>query len=95
MVRVNISIPDDTLKKVDKYKQLTSLTRSGLIMKALEKYFTELESKILEERKKEAVRNIIKIRDKIGGELRGWDSTGEIKKLRDSRWKGQSKNNGP
>jgi metal-responsive CopG/Arc/MetJ family transcriptional regulator len=52
MVRVNISIPEDTLKKVDKYKQLTSLTRSGLIRKAIEKYFIELESKILEERKK-------------------------------------------
>jgi len=92
MTRINISISEDILKKVDKYKKLTRLTRSGLIRKAIENYFNELESKILEERKKEAIKDIIMIRDKIGKELEGWDSTGEIKKLRDSRWKGLSKN---
>lgn len=92
MARINISISDDTLKKVDRYKQLTRLTRSGLIKKAIESYFTELESKIFQERKKEAIKDIIMIRDKIGKELKGWDSTKEIKQLRDSRWKGSSKN---
>ncbi|OGD35106.1 hypothetical protein A2V94_08930 [Candidatus Atribacteria bacterium RBG_16_35_8] len=91
MTRINISIPDETLKKVDRYKQLICITRSGLIKRAIENYFAELESKILEEKKKEAIKDIIMIRDKIGKELKSWDSTEEIRQLRDSRWKGSSK----
>jgi len=87
MVRINISIPDKDLNKVDMYKKITNSTRSGLIRKAIERYFKELEMEILEERKNKAIKDILKIRDKIGKELKGWDSTGEIRKLRDSRWK--------
>ncbi|MCL5986383.1 MAG: type II toxin-antitoxin system HicB family antitoxin [Actinobacteria bacterium] len=92
MARINISISEDTLKKVDRYKELVNLTRSGLITEALESYFSELQSRILEEKKKKAIEGIIKIREKIGEDLKGWDSTKEIKKLRDSRWASLSKN---
>jgi len=91
MVRINLSISENILKKVDKYKQFIHLTRSRLITKALENYFVELESKILEDRKKEAIKDIIRIREKIGKELEGWNSTEEIRKLRDSRWGGLTK----
>jgi len=59
-----------------------------LIKKAIENFFTEIDSKIFEEGKKEAIKYIIMIRDKIGKELEGWDSTEEIRKLRESRRKG-------
>ncbi len=88
MPRINISIPDDTLEKLDRYKNLIKSTRSGLIREAVNSYFDELDSKILEGRKKEAIKDILKIRGKTGKELEGWDSTGDIKKLRNERWRG-------
>ena len=91
MARVNISISEDILKKVDKYKEIVNLTRSGLIIKALESYFARLQNAILEEKKKKAIEAIIQIREKIGDDLKGWDSTKEIKRLRNSRWAGSSK----
>lgn len=86
MPRINISISEDVLKKVDKYKEIVNLTRSGLIIEALENYFALLQSRILEEKKKKAIEGIIEIREKISDDLRGWNSTEEIKRLRDSRW---------
>ena len=94
MARINISISEDILRKLDKYKKLTHVTRSKLIREAIENFFTEIESKIFEEGKKKAIKDIIRIREKIGGNLEGWDSTEEIRKLRDSRWKGKKKSNG-
>jgi len=92
MARINISISEDALKKVDKYKEIVNLTRSGLIIEALESYFARLHGRILEEKKKKAIEDIIQIREKISDDLRGWNSTEEIKRLRDSRWAGSTKN---
>jgi len=88
MPRINISIPDDTLEKLDRYRYLIKSTRSGLIKEAVKSYFAGLDSKILEERKKEAIEDIAGIRNRIGGKLKGWDSTGEIRELRNERRKG-------
>jgi len=92
MARINISISENVLKKVDKYKGIANLTRSGLIIEALENYFFQLQNKILEEKKKKAIEGIIQIRGKISDDLKGWNSTEEIKRLRDSRWAGMPKN---
>ena len=86
MARINVSISEDVLKKVDRYKEIVNLTRSGLIIEVLENYFARLQSRILEEKKKKAIEGIIEIREKISDDLRGWNSTEEIKRLRDSRW---------
>jgi|SRR5450830_1398011 metal-responsive CopG/Arc/MetJ family transcriptional regulator len=91
MARFNISISSEIMNKVDKYKGFTKLTRSGFILKALENYFPEVETKIFEDKKREAVDGILKIREEIGPMLEGWDSTAEIKKLRDIRWAGNKK----
>jgi len=91
MTRINISISENILKKVDNYKKYIHISRSGLVVRALENFFVEIENRIREERKNEAVREIIGIREKIGKELAGWDSTAEIRKLRESRWKETTK----
>lgn len=91
MARINISISEDALKKVDKYKEIVNLTRSGLIIEALESYFVWLQSRILEEKKKKAIEGIIHIREKISDDLKDWNSTEEIKRMRNSRWTGLSK----
>ncbi|MCL4386242.1 MAG: hypothetical protein M1326_08020 [Cyanobacteria bacterium] len=86
MARYNISISSDMMNKVDKYKEFVKLTKSGFISKALENYFMEVEKRILEDKKKKSIEGIIKIREKIGSALKGWDSTAEIRKIRDTRW---------
>ena len=91
MVRINLSISENILKKVDNYRKLVQMTRSGLVTEAIESYFIELEDKILEDRKNNAIKDIISIRERIGKELRNWDSTMEIRELRDSRWGGSTK----
>ncbi len=91
MARFNISLSNDIMNKLDKYKGFTSQTRSGFILKALENYFLEVERKILEDKKKKAIEGIFKIRDEIGFMFEGWDSTTEIRKLRDTRWTGNKR----
>ncbi len=86
MARINISISEVALKKVDKYKEIVNLTRSGFIMKALENYSALLQDRILEEKKKKAIEDIIQIREEISDDLKGWNSTEEIKRLRANRW---------
>ena len=86
MARYNISLPNNIMDKVDKYKEFLHLTKSGFISKALESYFIEVEKKILEDKKKKSIEDIKKIREKIGPALKGWDSTTEIRKIRDTRW---------
>lgn len=91
MTRVNISLSEDTLKKIDKYKSKINLSRSAFITKAVENYFFEVEEKIYEERKRKAIEGIRELRKKIGPELAGWDATADIRKLRDTRWAGSSR----
>jgi metal-responsive CopG/Arc/MetJ family transcriptional regulator len=86
MTRINISISDEIIQKVNKYCGLTYSTRSGLILKALENYFPEIEKKILEERRIEAFNGIFKIREKIGNSLKNWNSTEELRNIRNARW---------
>lgn len=86
MARYNISLPSHIMNKVEKYKDFVKLTKSGFISKALENYFIDVEKKILEDKKKKSIEDIIKIREKIGPVLKGWDSSAEIRKIRDTRW---------
>ncbi|MBN2072785.1 MAG: type II toxin-antitoxin system HicB family antitoxin [Actinobacteria bacterium] len=91
MARINISLSNEIINKIDRYKEKTRMTRSGFIMKAVENFFPDVERKLLDERKKEAVNGILKIREKTAPLFDGWDSTTEIRKLRDSRWNGKQK----
>ena len=91
MARINISIPEEIIKKVDSYKEIVQISRSGFILKALENYFTQVERKLLEDKKKDAYEGILNIREMAAPLFKGWDSTSEIRKLRDSRWSGDKK----
>jgi metal-responsive CopG/Arc/MetJ family transcriptional regulator len=91
MARINISIPEEIIKKVDSYKEIVQISRSGFILNALENYFIEVESKLLEDKKKNAYEGILEIREKAAPFFKGWDSTSEIRKLRDTRWAGDKK----
>ena len=91
MARINISIPEEIIKKVDTYKEMVKISRSGFILNALENYFVQVERKLLEDKKKDAYQGILSIREIAYPLFKGWDSTSEIRKLRDSRWSGDKK----
>jgi metal-responsive CopG/Arc/MetJ family transcriptional regulator len=91
MSRINISIPEEIIKKVDSYKEIVQTSRSGFILKALENYFTQVERKLLEDKKKNAYEGILHIREMAAPLFKDWDSTSEIRKLRDTRWAGDKK----
>jgi metal-responsive CopG/Arc/MetJ family transcriptional regulator len=91
MARINISIPEEIIKKVDSYKEIIQISRSGFILNALENYFIKVESKLLEDKKKNAYEGILDIREMAAPLFKGWDSTAEIRKLRDTRWSGDKK----
>ena len=91
MARINISIPEEIINKIDGYKEVVHLSRSGFILKALESYFIEVERKIPEDKKSDAYEGILSIREMAAHFFNGWDSTSEIRKLRDNRWAGDKK----
>jgi metal-responsive CopG/Arc/MetJ family transcriptional regulator len=91
MARINISIPEEIIKKVDSYTEIVQISRSGFILNALENYFTQVERKLLEDKKKDAYEGILRIREMAAPLFNGWDSTSEIRKLRDTRWAGDKK----
>lgn len=91
MTRVNISLSDDLLCRMDYYKTKVKLSRSAFIARAIEYYLIEVKDRIFEERKKKAILGIIELRKKIGPQLAGWDATADIRKLRDTRWAGSSR----
>jgi len=91
MSRINISIPEEIIKKIDCYKEIIQISRSGFILNALENYFSEVERKILKDKTKDAYEGILKIRKTTAPLFKGWDSISEIRKLRDSRWAGDKK----
>ena len=91
MSRINISIPEEIIKKIDSYKEKIQISRSGFILNALENYFSEVERKLLKDKTKDAYEGILRIREMAAPLFRGWDSTSEIRKLRDSRWAGDKK----
>jgi len=91
MARINISIPEVIIAKIDSYKEIVQISRSGFILNALENYFVEVESKLLEDKKKNAYEGILNIREMAAPFFKGWDSTSEIRKLRETRWAGDKK----
>ena len=91
MSRINISIPEEIIKKIDSYKEKIPISRSGFILNALENYFSQVERKLLKDKTKDAYEGILRIREMAASLFKGWDSTSEIRKLRDSRWAGDKK----
>ena len=91
MSRINISIPEEIIKKIDSYKEKIQISRSGFILNALENYFSQVERKLLKDKTKDAYEGILRIREMAASLFKGWDSTSEIRKLRDNRWAGDKK----
>lgn len=84
-VRINVTLPEEELKKVDAFAQKEGDTRSGLILQALRFFMEEKEREEREEERRtsmmKAASDIRKLREKSGD----WNGVAEIRKWRDAR----------
>ena len=65
MVKINVSVPEDFLVEIDRYKKIKNITRSQFIVDAAKNYFNTIESTLAAERKKDAVNRLKKTRKEI------------------------------
>jgi metal-responsive CopG/Arc/MetJ family transcriptional regulator len=79
VVKINISISEDTLEKVDAAAKEAKTSRSGLLSQAVLKYLKEKEEEKSLYRRKKASDEIDRIRETYGP----WDGTAEVIKWRD------------
>jgi metal-responsive CopG/Arc/MetJ family transcriptional regulator len=82
-MRINASLTDDLLKKIDQAASEQNKSRSRFIREATEKYIAEHERKKDEEKRKEAFAQAIRLQDKLRKRGGSWDGAGEIRKWRE------------
>ena len=82
MAKILLSIPDEVLEKIDKYRDKKKIKRNQFFIDAVEKYFETLWEDDYFERKKQAFERIQEIRKKIG--VKDWDPVAEIREIRES-----------
>lgn len=83
--KINISLPEKTLKEIEETAKSTGDTRSGFIKKAAEEYIARLreedEKKRLQNQREKTVAHQDKIREEIGK----YDAGKVLRRFRDSR----------
>lgn len=85
MVRINLSIDEKELEKLDKISKSKNISRSKLIREAIKVYKEELERKTAENIRKKSIEKAIEIQESLRKYNRGWDGVSEIRKWRESR----------
>ncbi|MCL4377398.1 MAG: type II toxin-antitoxin system HicB family antitoxin [Actinobacteria bacterium] len=88
MAIINISISEDIIKKIDNYKKIIQKNRSEFFADAVRLYFKQVEEYIAFEKRKEAIRHLMKIGERLQKEgvfKEDFDTAEEIRKLRQER----------
>lgn len=85
MTKINISIPDDFLKEIDKYKRIKKVTRSQFLVDAAKNYFNLIEDSIASKRKRDAIKSLKKTRKEIMELTADKGEIDVVKALRDMR----------
>jgi len=85
VVKINITLPGEELKKIDKFVRSEGMTRSGLILEALRFFMEMVEEEAAERIKRMSIQrasaDIRKLRIKSGK----WNGVAEIRKWRELR----------
>ncbi|PIU28309.1 MAG: hypothetical protein COT09_05265 [Candidatus Hydromicrobium americanum] len=86
MAKILLSIPDEVLEEIDRYKKRKKIKRSQFFLEAIDNYFKVLMTEEYFDRRKKAVERIKKTSNKImKAGIKDWDPTSEIRKFRDKR----------
>jgi len=90
MVKINVSIPENFLTEIDRYKKIKNITRSQFIIDAAKNYFNTIESALAVERKKDAINRLKNTRQeimKLISTKKEIDVVEELRKMRSERGK--------
>lgn len=82
-MRINASLTDDLLKKIDQAASEQNKSRSRFIREATEKYIAEHERTKEAEKRKEAFAQAIRLQDNLRNKGGKWDGVGEVRKWRE------------
>ena len=86
MAKILLSIPDEVLEKIDRYKERKKIKRSQFFLEAIDNYFKVLMAEEYFDRRKKAVERIKKTSKKVmKAGIKDWDPVKEIRKFRDER----------
>lgn len=84
-MKINITLPEEALSRIDRFSRAENTTRSGLILRALQSYMQQREEALAREkgvrRIQSASSEIRRLRAKSGD----WDGVAEIRKWREGR----------
>ncbi len=83
MIRINVILPEDTLKKIDAIAKEKKKSRSGFLREAAEKLIDEYQRQKAEEIKRERRRRAMEIQDTLKKKAGKWDGVSEVRKGRD------------
>ena len=79
VAKVNISMAEDLLRRVDEAARESGISRSGLLSEAIEQYLREKQEERILQQKREAAREIDRIRESAPP----WDATAELLEWRE------------
>ena len=79
MSKVNISLPEGVLHRLDKAARESRSSRSAFLAQAVQHYLDEKEEERKQEQRRRATQAILKLAEEIGP----WDGTAEVIKWRD------------
>jgi metal-responsive CopG/Arc/MetJ family transcriptional regulator len=85
MSKINISLNDKFLKKLDLYSCKENKTRSGFVREAVENYIADIEEENKLKEKKKRVQQAKSLFREFARKNKGWDGVSEINKWRDRK----------
>ena len=65
MARINISVPDSFLSKIDQYKKIRKVNRSQFLVNAATAYFSIIDDDEANEKRVRAMESLLKTREEI------------------------------
>jgi len=87
MARINISVPDSFLAKIDQYKKVRKVNRSQFLINAAAAYFSVIDDQEANEKRVRAMESLLRTREEISKYFKGKkiDVVEEIRKMREER----------
>ena len=83
-MKINITLPEDDLTRIDRFTKGEGTTRSDLILRALRSYMKRQEEEAAEKSKRLAMQKASSDIRKLRGKAGEWDGVTEIRKWRDA-----------
>lgn len=85
MQKINITLPEEFLKEIDKTAKQECITRSEFLRKAVKTYWEVRKVKQAEKERSRKITEAIEIQRKLRKKAGDWDGVAEIRKWREAR----------